>query len=600
MFIAKEIILDDIVRVLNGEKVYLSRQSFEVMQKTRRFIAERVTKGEVIYGVNTGVGALATAVLSADEAKKLQERLLMSHAVGYGDFAPDDIVLITMLLRANMLAKGYSGVRPEIVIFLLTLINERIIPRIPRYGSVGASGDLAPLAFLALVLTGYKLASAKHKGRIIKGTELQKVLLDVYKKSLEEYRSEGYNVDFSILGDGKDDFVVKLSYKEGLALINGTEFETAVLAKTYLDAKRSFEVAKKAVALTMEALRAIKNAFYEDAVRLIGLSEAVDVSNDILGLVEGSKLVVDSKDLICLKNFLKKTEEGLYLSLEDAQRYGVSIEHITKLLEKLSGQRSVVVKVDAGYVIKGIDLDPANTCVNWYQLGFIQDAYSIRCVPKVMGTVLKGLKFVEKLLISEMNSVTDNPLIICDGNECDVVSAGNFHGQTVALASEVLSKVLAYLAGISERRIFRLLDKALNRGLSPFLVKRSGINSGLMITQYLAASLVNKIGNLANSVSVFSIPTSANQEDWNSMGANAAWNAYEISELLRRVLSIEVLVAIQAIYLRTMGVLSLLGEGTRRIVTEISKRISFPFHEDEFYNWYLDLIQKFLYVENFD
>jgi histidine ammonia-lyase len=374
-----------------------------------------------------------------DKLCELQNNLIMSHAVGTGELLTRHEVRAVMFLRANMLSKGFSGIRCKLVEYLVEMLNRDIVPVVYEYGSVGASGDLAPLAHIALVIIGR--GEAFHKGRRLSG-----------RAALAAAGMKPYS----------------LQPKEGLSLVNGTEVMAALACLATLQAERLADLADLAGAMTAAALGANPRAFAPDLQRL-------------------------------------KPHTGQQTVARNIRAY-------------LAGAR------------------PAR--------GRIQDAYSIRCIPQVHGAAREGIAFARKTTETEINSVTDNPLII-DGES---VSGGNFHGAAVALALDNLAIALTQLAAISERRTFRLLDPKLSN-LPAFLVRDAGTNSGMMITQLLVASLLTDCRMLSAPASVQSVPTSAGQEDFVSMGVNSALKVRRIIEHLTTILATELLCAAQGLEL---------------------------------------------------
>jgi histidine ammonia-lyase len=404
----------------------------------RKKLEKQLTQGKPIYGVNTGFGALLEKLIPPPKWRRLQENLIKSHALGSGKFFEKSVVRSAMFLRANMLSKGYSGVRLELVKTMVEMLNRDVVPAVYEKGSVGASGDLAPLAFIALTLIG--------RGKVFYRDKLIKSKAALKRAGIEP---------------------IRLEPKEGLALINGTEMMSAQATKNTLWAQRLIELADIAGALSFAALR--------------GNIKAFDLRFSELKPYPGQM-----KSTQCLRTFMPS------------------------------------------------DLGAAST----------QDAYCLRCMPQVHGAVREGLRFTREIVEIEINSVTDNPLIF----ENEIVSGGNFHGQTLALAMDNLAISLCTLGGISERRISRLLDPELS-GLPAFLAPSPGINSGLMMTQLLAASLVAESKVLSTPASIQSLPTSANQEDFVSMGMDGALKAKRISENTETILALELICSCQAIEL---------------------------------------------------
>ena len=442
--VGRELCLDDVVRVARyGQPVGLDSESVERVRRSRAYIERLLREGRVVYGVTTGFGKLAQVRISPDNTGLLQRNLLLSHAIGVGEPLPTEVVRAMMLLRAHSLALGYSGVREAVIQLLIEMLNRWVHPIVPSQGSVGASGDLAPLAHMCLPMIGE--GTAEYNGTVMSGGQAMRMA------GLEP---------------------IELEAKEGLALINGTQAMTAIGALTLYDAIELCTLADIAGAMSLEALKGSLKPFDPRVVAVRPHPGAIIVSENF------RKLGVNSP--------IHKSHE-----------------HCDK----------------------------------------VQDAYSLRCIPQVHGASRDALHHCKTVVEREINSVTDNPLVFV---EEAVISAGNFHGQPVALAMDYAKIAIAELANISERRIEYLLDPALS-GLPAFLAREGGLNSGLMISQYTAASLVSENKVLAHPASVDSIPTSANQEDHVSMGATAARQARMILENARWVLAIEFVVAAQAL-----------------------------------------------------
>jgi histidine ammonia-lyase len=449
---------EDVVAVARGYKsVDIASEVRDQVERTRRVLEDILAQDRVIYGVNTGFGHLASVRISDEELCKLQENLIISHAAGTGDPFPDEVVRAMILLRANSLARGLSGVRYELIEALVSLVNHDICPIIPEQGSLGASGDLAPLAHLALALLG--------KGKVRMGGMLMDAALALERAGISP---------------------LTLMPKEGIGLINGTQAMTAVGAIALYDAVVLAITADAAASMSIEALRGIPDAFRPCLHQARPHQGQMECAEFISRLLEGSRLVSAPGELR------------------------------------------------------------------------VQDAYSIRCIPQVHGATRDVLEYVRKVINTEINSVSDNPLVFPDGQ---VISAGNFHGQPVALAMDFLSIAAAELGNISERRIERLLNPALS-GLPPFLAVQGGINSGFMISQYTAASLVSENKVLSAPASTDSIPVSASQEDHVSMGTIAARKARAVVKNVARILAIELMCACQALEFQGP---EKLAPGTRRI-----------------------------------
>ncbi|HSN53355.1 MAG TPA: histidine ammonia-lyase [Candidatus Sulfomarinibacteraceae bacterium] len=410
---------------------------------SRRIIEDILVSGRVVYGVNTGFGRLADVRVPSDQLDRLQLNLLRSHACGVGEPFPDEVVRAMLLLRANVLATGHAGCRPLVVERVLALLAAGVHPVVPSLGSVGASGDLAPLAHLALPLVGEGLA--RLDGEVLPGAEALR------RTGIEP---------------------LTLAAKEGLALINGTQASAAVGVLAVADARRLLDAADVICALTLDALAGTDAAF----------DEAVHAARPHPG-------------------------------------QGASARRLRTLLE--------------GSAIR----DSHRDC------GRVQDAYSLRCSPQVHGAGRDAVEHAARVLTIELNAATDNPMVFADGR---VVSGGNFHGAPIAAVFDYLAAAVTDLASISERRLARMVDTSLS-GLPRFLAEDAGLNSGFMMVQVSAASLVSECKILAHPASVDSIPTSANQEDHVSMSTTSARKLARIVELARRVLGMELLAGAQAL-----------------------------------------------------
>lgn len=467
--------------------VQLTQQAREKMTTSRALVERWTRDGKPHYGINTGFGANQGKRIRAEEIEELQQKLILSHAVGVGCALPEEVVRAMMVLRANALAGGYSGIRVEVVERLLEMLNKEVCPVVPAKGSVGSSGDLAPLAHMTLVMLdipGHACGEAFYDGQRMSGAEAMRCA------AIEP---------------------IKLQAKEGIALTNGTQMMTAIGSLAIHDALNLAKVADIAGAMSLEALKGKSRPFMEEVQQLRRFKGQAACARNIRDLIAGSEL----KD-----------------------------RH---------------------------DEDTA---------GEVQDAYSLRCMPQVHGATREALTFVRDTLLVEINSVTDNPLIFPELS--DPVEAGNFHGQPVALALDFLTLALAELGNISERRTTYMLDERRNRGLPAFLVKRAGLNSGMMMMQYTAAALVSENKVLIHPASGDSIPTSANQEDHNSMGSIAARQAREVLENVEQTLAIELLCAAQALEFREQK----RGVGTAAAHAFIRQHVA-PLNEDR--ELYIDM-----------
>jgi len=475
--------LEDVRDVAVRERpVELSPAAVKRIEQAHQFLMSQVKKGTTFYGVNTGFGLLSNVRIPDADIETLQYNLLRSHACGVGAPLPDHYVRAMLLLRASTLAIGNSGVSLGLVQQILSVLNNGICPIIPEQGSVGASGDLAPLSHLALVLIGE--GRARVKGKEMTGAQALK--------------AAGIKP-------------IRLGPKEGLALINGTQFMTAIGTLTLLEAEHLCDVADTAGAMTIEALRGTEIAFEPEIHEVRPHPGQIRVAANMRSLL-------------------------------------------------LSGGKSQIAKSHEG-------------------CGKVQDPYSLRCIPQVHGASRDTLAFVRQVLEREINSVTDNPLVFPQSKK--ILSGGNFHGQIVAIAMDTLSIAVAELASISEQRIEKLINPALS-DLPAFLTKQGGLNSGFMIVQVAAASIVSENKTLCHPASVDSIPTSADKEDHVSMGAWAARKAARVVTNARRVLAMELIAGAQGIdLLRPLRS----SRAIEKVHTLIRKRVARldqdrTFHED--------------------
>lgn len=438
-------VLEAIAR--GSARVDLTEPAWEKLRRARALV-DRIAAGDApAYGINTGFGTLAEVRIAKGDLAQLQRNLILSHAAGVGDPLPLEEARALMALRVNVLAKGHSGIRPETVRALLRMIEADVVPVVPSRGSVGASGDLAPLAHLALTVIG----------------EGEAYLRGERMRSSEALRRAGIEP-------------VVLAAKEGLALINGTQAIAATGSLALLRAQRLAEVADVAGALTLEGLMGSHKPFY----------------------------------------------------------------HRIHDVRPQPGQ--VACAANLRRLLAGSEVAPAHAnCAK------VQDPYSLRCMPQVHGAARDGIAFTRNALAVEINCGTDNPLVFED--EELIISGGNFHGQPVSQAMDMLAIAITQLAAISERRVEQLVNPSLS-GLPPFLAENSGLNSGFMIAQVTAAALVAECRVLCHPACVDSIPSSAGREDHVSMGMTAALKARQVVEHVRSVLAIELLVAAQALDMR--------------------------------------------------
>jgi histidine ammonia-lyase len=465
--------IDDVWTVaVDRTPAALSDVAREKVVRARKLV-ERAAHGtnEHTYGINTGFGRFVSRSIPEELTEELQLRLLRSHACGVGEPYPDEIVRAAMLLRANALAKGFSGARVETVELLVDCLNGGLLPRVPSRGSVGASGDLAPLAHLALPLVGE--GEAWIEGELLPGVDA------LGRLGLEPLR---------------------LQAKEGLSLVNGTQFMAAFGALGLARARRLAKVADLACAISVESLQGSRTSFLPEIHALRPLRGQIDSASNVLHLLEDSAII-------------------------EAHRW----------------------------------------CDK------VQDAYSLRCAPQVHGASRDLLDYVDYTVSIELNAATDNPLVLVD--EGELVSNGNFHGQPVAFALDSLALAVAELANISERRIERLVNPSLSDGLPAFLTGDGGLNSGFMIPQYVAASLVSENKALCHPASVDSIPTSAGQEDHVSMGNASGLKAWQVLANAESTVAIELLAAAQAVEFLAPLQPGAGARATHAVVRSISPRL---------------------------
>lgn len=484
--------LQEMKALLYGnEKVTIDDVALQRVRKSRQAVDEIVRTKRTVYGINTGFGKFSDVSIDEKDTKALQLNLIRSHACGVGEPFQEAVSRAMLILRLNALLKGFSGIRTEVLERFVYMINHQIHPVVPSQGSLGASGDLAPLSHLVLVLLG--------EGKVWQ---------------------DGQQLDSATIWTAHKLTPITLEAKEGLALINGTQAMTAQGVVNYLEAEQLAYQSEWIAALTMEALQGIRDAFHPAIHEARGYPEQVDVAARMLNWLEGSQLI---------------TSQG----------------------EKR-----------------------------------VQDAYSIRCIPQVHGASWQVLAYVKEKLEIEMNAATDNPLIFDEGET--VVSGGNFHGQPIAFAMDFLKVAMAELANISERRTERLVNPQLSEGLPPFLSAEPGLQSGAMILQYAAASLVSENKTLAHPASVDSIPSSANQEDHVSMGTTGARHAGQIIQNARRVLAIETLCAMTGCTIR--GVEKMAPKTLQQL--EALLKVTEPITEDRVFSDDVERITTWLKNEN--
>jgi len=468
MLTGRDLTLADFFEVALGKRsVGLHPDSIAAMNRSRQVVESIIAEKRVVYGVTTGVGSLSTEHIEPEKARQLQINVVRSHACGVGEPLTEAETRGLLLLRANGLARGLSGVRPAIAHLLCDFLNRRIHPVVPARGSVGASGDLAPLAHVALALVG--------EGEVI-------------------YRHRRMRGERAMLSAGSEP--ITLEAKEGLSLLNGTQAMLSVGLLALRQAEILVDTADVAGSLSLDALR-------------------------------GSPVAFDDR-------------------LQQARPYSGQMRTARNLARLNQGSR-----------IRASHLGCAR----------VQDAYSLRCMPQVHGAVRDALAYARGVFEVEMNSVTDNPLVFAD--EGDVLSGGNFHGQPLATALDLMAIALAQLGGIAERRVDRMVNP-LTSGLPPFLTKEAGVESGFMLAQVAAAALVSENKIYAHPASIDSIPTSGNQEDFVSMGMAAALKLRPLLANLSSILSIELLTACRALDLLMPLRSGPLAEKGRALVRSVS------------------------------
>lgn len=475
--------------ILHPEKIEIDNILLKKVRSNREELEKKIAMQQVMYGITTGFGAFKTQVIAPKDAKKLQENLILSHAVGVGKHFDEPIVRGIMIIMINYLLKGNSGVRPIVIETLQKMVRSKIVPAVPEKGSVGSSGDLAPSSHVILVLLGK--GEAYYDGKLLSGAEAMK------RAKIKP---------------------IELAEKEGLALINNTATMTS------------------------------------NATHALGLADAV----------------VDASDIVaCLSaEALRATPNAFDKRIHDLKPHPGQIAVAKSIREKLKGSTMV---------------DKTK----------IQDQYSIRCIPQIHGAVRGALNYVQSVVDIEVNSVTDNPLIFSTNDGIDVISGGNFHGESVAIAMDTLGIAISEIGNISDRRSASILDGATNNGLPPFLADVGGINSGMMIIQYTTAALASENKVLAHPASVDSIPTSANVEDIVSMGTIASRKAREIIGNVENILTLEALIACQAIDFRLKDGFQL-SPYNKKVYQSIRKIVPHFSTDTEYYPYFKPLKELLL------
>ncbi len=477
----RRLTLDDIEEVVFDRRpISLDPDAEEAIEESAAYVRQMAQSGEAVYGVTTGFGANRDHVIRREDAETLQERLLVSHACGVGAPLSTKAVRAMMLLRINALSRGNSGIRLSTLNLLVEMLNRGLHPVVPEMGSVGASGDLCPLAHMCLPVIG--------EGEVVVEGEQLSAEEGLKRVGLEPTR---------------------LTYKEGLALLNGTQAMTALGAVTAIEFRQLLDGVDAVGAMSLDAVAGRMEALDPRIHTLRGRSGQMDSAAHLRAMLAGSEL--------------------------------------------------------AGAQPGSID----------GKVEYIQDSYCLRCMPQIHGASRDVLDHVTEVLVTEANAVTDNPLVFAPGDDDDeqggILSGGNFHGQPVAMALDYLKIAIAEVGSVSERRCAKLTDKYFSEGLPPFLVSEPGLNSGMMIPQYVAAALVSENKTQAHPASVDSIPTSANMEDHVSMGMHAGLHAHRILRNVEHVVGIEYLIAAQAIDLREMSA----GVGTQSAVDALREEVTF-------------------------
>jgi len=523
--------------------VGMSAEARERVERARSVVASIVERGEVVYGITTGFGAFKDRVISHDDLAQLQVNLILSQCVGVGAPLPTEAVRAMMLSRAHALSLGYSGIRVDTLQLLYDMLNAGVHPYVPEQGSVGASGDLAPLSHMALGMMGR--GQAEWRGSLMPAEEALR----------------GAGLEPAVLGP-----------KEGLALSNGTSLMSGLLSLAVTDADMLCDTADGVGAMSLEALQGVPAAFDPRIHAARGQRGQISVAARIRQLTSGSTLLWDEG---------RRTKDEGRQSTDDGRRTTDDGS-----LTKDKGRRTK----DAGrYAAK------------------VQDAYALRCMPQVHGPARDTVEYVTNVVTTELNSANDNPLVFPDGDsefeienselsealetqnsklktQNSVLSGGNFHGAPVSVAADFLKIAVCQLANISERRQARLVDVAAHGGLFPaFLIKHGGLNSGFMMVQYTSAALASENKVLAHPASVDTIPTSANVEDHVSMGPIAARHARMVVANTARILALEAMMAAQALDFRLQAEPhARMGAGTRAAYDLIRERVPFLERDEDF------------------
>ena len=444
--------IEQVISVSNfNTKVRLSNSSISTIKNSRNLVENIISSGDVVYGINTGFGALSNVTIPTDKLEDLQSNLIRSHACGLGERMDPYSVLMMMIVRANSLAKGFSGARLELIQLLVEMINNRIVPVVPRIGSLGASGDLAPLSHMALAMMGESETQVQ--------TSNGDWVTYYSKDALESFGLKP----------------IKLQAKEGLSLINGTSQMCSYLCQSIINLEMLIFAADAALSTSIEAIKGSYVAFDK---------RIHDVRPQLGQSISASRI----------RGFLDNSE--------------INESHV--------------------------DCDR------------VQDSYSFRCAPQVHGPMIDVLREARRIVNIEINSATDNPLVFSSNGKPEVISGGNFHGQILAIISDNMAICIHEIASISERRINQVLDPQWS-GQKAFLANDEGLESGLMIVQYVAAAVIAELSLLSNPVSTTNVPVSMGKEDHVSMGATASYRTFKASKLLSSVISSELICSCQAL-----------------------------------------------------
>ncbi|HHT0591615.1 TPA: histidine ammonia-lyase [Legionella anisa] len=488
-----ELNLQSIKYILNHQlHCVVVKEAFERIHASHQTVKKVILDKKTVYGINTGFGSLANQTISEENLKQLQRNIVLSHACGTGELLSDEVVALILLLKINNLAQGYSGVRLELIDALISLFNHKVYPCIPGKGSVGASGDLAPLAHMSLPLLG--VGDVRHQGKVI--------------SAIEGLKIAGLKP-------------IELEAKEGLALLNGLQASTAIALNALFITETLFETALVAGALSVDAANGSDVPFDERIQKVRGHEAQQNVATCYRELLAGSEI-------------------------REAHRH----------------------------------------CAR------VQDPYSLRCQPQIMGAILHQIRFVRKTLEVEINAVSDNPLVFNEQEQ--IISGGNFHGEIVAMAADNLALAIAEIGAGAERRIALLIDKNFS-GLPAFLIKESGLNSGFMIAHVTAAACASENKALAHPHSVDSIPTSANQEDHVSMATSAARRLHEMNNNTATILAIELLAAAQGIeFYKPLKSSTLLEKFHQRIRSNVA-----AYDTDRFFAPDIAIIKQKIFDEEF-